>query len=58
MRGAVVRALFEADAQQVFSTLNEVEAKADQRSARRRASKLEASIEADVAQAAADVGRG
>jgi hypothetical protein len=41
--------LSEADAQQVFSTLNEVEAKADQRSARRRASKLEASIEADVA---------
>jgi hypothetical protein len=50
--------LSEAQEQQIFSTLNQVEAKADQRSARRRASKLEESIEADVAEAAKAVGRG
>jgi hypothetical protein len=49
--------LNEAQEERIFSTLNEVEAKADLRSARRRASKLEASIEADVAEAAEEVGR-
>jgi hypothetical protein len=47
-----------AQDEQIFSTLNEVEAKADARSARRRAGNLEESIQADVAEAAQAVGRG
>jgi hypothetical protein len=50
---ASVAPLSEAQRQAIFATLNEVEAKADQRAARRRASKLEASVKEEIAEAKA-----